>query len=414
MGCRSMSNSFQVGDVFPMRSWGLRPLFFVVLVFLLMSPSAWAVCQTFTSTDGWYSGESCNVMTCSGNLVQEGHSLVCTTQWHNGSAGHCPSASITAKYNCGEASKNGRCGCQGTITCCSNQCEVDSLNCNGTWYPNQCKCIGDECGDQRAACESLGGRFVGTTDITEECCVGSCNLCESPQSVAKYERTVTTPCCNAGFAPPPMERMCFGNHLGSGCGVSVSDYCTTDNPCYCLEPGDEGFLTARAMYCNNDQSSSSSGGGSSSSGGGSSSSGGGSSSSGGGSSSSGGNGEDWEYDYRDSLHKIIVNTGATVEGVRELVFCFTLGNCKTDLTTTNALLRNNIHVDSLIYEFIKDRMDSNIKLDQRQVDILQMIAQNGLPGDSTLWEKTDSSTAAIVNAFGESVDSTRLFYGPSC
>lgn len=297
--------------------------------------------------------------------------------------------------------------CEYQTQCCTDQCAADSVNCNGTWYPETCTCLGDECREDRESCESLGGRFVGTTDPIDQCCKGTCDLCESPSSQQKFRDRVTTPCCNAGHAPPPMGQMCAGNHLASGCGVTVSDYCTEAMPCYCLEPGDPGFLTARAMYCNVGSSSSagsSSSGGSSSSDGGSSSSGGGSS--GGGSS---GSGEDWEYDYRDSLHKIIVNTGETAEGVRELVFCFTLGDCKTDLTYTNSLLSRSIHVDSLIYEFIKDRMDSSVKLDQTQIDILRELAKKGLPGDSTLWEKTDSSTEAIVNAFGESVDSTRLF-----
>ena len=306
---------------------------------------------------------------------------------------------------------NGANTCHYSFACCQNQCEADSLACNGTWYHegNECYCLGDECKDTREDCQRLGGHFTGTTDPIRQCCIGHCDLCNSPTSESKYNRTVVEPCCNAGYAPPPIPDVCSSVAQG-GCGVTVADVCTVQKPCYCVEPDDPNFLSYRALYCDVPESSSSGDGGSSSSGGGSSGSGSSdsqSSSSGGGSSGSG-NGEDWEYDYNDSLHKIIVNTAETADGVKELVFCFTLGDCKTDMSTTNSLLSRNLHLDSLIYEFIQDRIDSSLKLDQQQIDVLHQIATQGLPGDSTLWRKTDSATMVIYNAFAENMDTTSI------
>ena len=212
------------------------------------------------------------------------------------------------------------------LQCCT-QCGADSLNCNGMWDSANCQCT-DGCNQERAACESRGGTFHGSYSQSQQCCSGECDLCSSgavTQTVERYKSI----CCAAGLAFPDVGSVCSSTGDIGPCSIDVSTVCTADAPCDCVGPEDMGFTLLRAQ-CNSPNSSNS--GGSSSSGDGNSSGGGGSSSSGGGGSS--GQGNDFEYDYNDSLHKIIVNTAATVQGVQDLLSCFAMGMCKTDMTET--------------------------------------------------------------------------------
>lgn len=225
--------------------------------------------------------------------------------------------------------------CHGTVTCCDD-CGRDSINCsaNAIWNSAECRCEDDYCLNYRNDCQSKGGRFEGNNNVIDQCCRGQCNLCGEAFKSRIYDKLAKL-CCDNGAAPPMLDRACFGMSGAGNCGVSTSTLCA-NNSCHCIFPGEEGY-NHQLLQCYPDQSSSSQGEGSSSSGapgsssGGGSSGGGGSSSSGGGSSGSG-NGDDFEYDYNDSLHKIIVALGAIDEDLNNLILCFTMGQCKTDLT----------------------------------------------------------------------------------
>lgn len=204
-------------------------------------------------------------------------------------------------------------------TCCDEACLLDSISCNGIWDSDDCEC-GDGCINERSQCESRGGTFHGSYSRVNNCCQGECDLCTSAeqQRLADSYRTI---CCAAGLAFPDMTDVCLSEGVGA-CGIDYSTVCPTYAPCDCVGPEDLNFNSLRQKCY--DESSSSTGGSSS---GGSSDSG-----SSGSQSSSSGNGEDWEYDYRDSLHKIIVNTSSTSKGITDLMQCFALGLCKDDLT----------------------------------------------------------------------------------
>ena len=265
------------------------------------------------------------------------------------------------------------------LQCCT-KCGADSLNCNGIWNSAECKCS-DGCAQERAACEARGGTFHGAFSQSEQCCAGECDLCSSgavTQTVERYKSI----CCAAGLAFPDVGSVCSSTGDIGPCSIDVSTVCTPDAPCDCVGPEDAGFTLLRAQ-CNSPGSSNS--GGSSSSGGGSSSDNGGSSGGGG----SSGNGNDWEYDYNDSLHKIIVNTAATTDGIQDVISCFVMGMCKDDLDETNRKIQSVGDSIGRMRDTYKDSVHKIIELLGQAVNS---------PNN------TDTIVGAISSASGDIVD----------
>ena len=92
MGRGPFITCFQIGDVRPIRPWGLRPLFFALLMCLMFfAVDSHAGCVRKTSYDGSYGGPSAEALSCTQQMVQGGQSLLCTSQWNNGTAAHCGS-----------------------------------------------------------------------------------------------------------------------------------------------------------------------------------------------------------------------------------------------------------------------------------------------------------------------------------
>lgn len=243
--------------------------FVFVAVFLLFSlGSAWAECVTIGSP--YYSvtitkTNKCRIegaVSCDARCSQTGCDTLLVTsdsiiisgsyyytnfvRW-SGTANRC-SFTETSGSGCGSLYSNSLSSRPSTR--CTNQCDVDSLQCvnsgkewttipGGTCNGKGCldcdeqcqceeqpgmiwdgaECVPDTslCSEYHAMCQKLGGEFSGTP--LEDGCSATCNTCGANAQKKILEAKVRS-CCNQGLAPE-IDEMCYTT-AQSGVGMTVS------------------------------------------------------------------------------------------------------------------------------------------------------------------------------------------------
>ncbi|MCQ2060358.1 MAG: hypothetical protein MJY47_02085 [Fibrobacter sp.] len=369
-------DEFSVKEFF--KAFGLGSfIWFVVFFFFFLLPAlSWGACSAVVNDGRWdcsghTSGTSCNGVTCSvtGGFTQSSGSRYC---YYEPSNIRCNSAYGTQSWWVYDRTK----------TCCDTQAEADSVKCANNPSAEGCT---DACTEYRTSCEANGGYFSGSVNYAGVC-VGGCDLC-STEPYKEALRLNAQGCCEAGFKPaahctsPPVvtgsvsysglvnltgcevdfwqqKKVCEEfldslNETSSSSSVpvssssSVSEYCQIfpdDLACICADDSTRpecAYLRSSSSEGTPEGSSGSEGGeGSSGSGGGE----GGEGSSGSGGGGAGGVG-DWEYDYRDSLHKIINSTTRTAKNTQGITD--SLGTIATLLRFARCLWDDCTNYDSL-------------------------------------------------------------------
>lgn len=373
---------------------GAKIVIALLVIFALLPLMSWGACNQYDiNIANGGSG-------CYPNLFVDCNS--CTTDWGKR---RCQDPCLYGGYsNCRVIQGPHYVGSSIYVTYirCASQAEADSVKC--ALNPQAAGCT-DDCTESKNECESQGGVFSGSA-ITGRC-LGSCNLCKS-EKFQKHLKRIGELCCEAGVAPPQNPQCVitgvdtsgvsqFGYLLGSlrcdfnnwesqkicqdfrdsldnlssssvsSSSSSVNEYCRVfpdDLACVCADDP----TNPDCAYLNSSSSEGAPEGDSSGSTGSSGSGGGG----GEGSSGSGGGGAggagDWEYDYRDSLGKIIKTTARTAnntEGLRDSLgtIAFLLryapclwGDCSTDTSKTDSLL--GVMLDSTGYP--QDTTDTGV------------------------------------------------------
>lgn len=364
-----------------MRKFGLLLVALIAPLFLL-PPLSWGSCYTKTTSCGGTThrcGFDCPQTPNSGSIAQCSPSPNACYPSAMAVLGTTSNGCSNPSYGCGYTQS----GLWYNIICCSTQAEADSAKCANNPQAEGCT---DECTESKNQCESQGGIFSGSAVSGR--CLGTCNLCQTEISKNALKR-IGELCCQAGVAPPQnpqcvitgvdtsgvsqfeylagslrcdfnnweSQQICqdfrdsLENLSSSSAPVSsssVSEYCKVfpeDLACICADDP----TNPDCAYLNSSSSEGAPEGDSSGSTGSSGSGGGGEGSSGSGGGGAGGSG-DWEYDYRDSLHKIINTTARTAnntEGLRDSLgtIAFLLrfapclwGDCSTDTSKTDSLL----------------------------------------------------------------------------
>lgn len=321
---------------------------------------------------------------------------------------------------------------------CSSQAEADSVACVKNPSLPRCQTA---CTEYQNDCESRGGVWKGslTSDTT---CASTCDLCGTPQSQAMREYIYNS-CCEGGLTPnytcgfpggpSSISGMVYSDVLSMGCNTanwetqkicdafydessssqtsssstvqsssSVSEYCLlfpTDLACICAADStnpDCAYLSSNSSSDSQEPGSSGGGGDTSSDSGG-----GGSPSSSG---SGGVYGDDWEYDYRDSLHRIInattrtaSNTQAIEENTGAIASILRAAKCLFD--------------DCTNYDQLKTSLDSNIVIPDG--DTAGVIGtMRDMWDSSAMAEFLDAAAAGDINGIGpESLQTALLDFG---
>ena len=315
--------------------------------------------------------------------------------------------------------------CSGAILC-TTQAEADSVACAQNPDLPTCR---NPCSDYKDECESHGGNWQGsvTSDTT---CASTCDLCSTPESQAMREYVYNS-CCEGGLTPQyscgfpggpsSISGMVYSDVLSLGCNTSnwetqkicdafydessssqssssssggvssssVSEYCLlfpTDLACICAADS----TNPDCSYLNSSGSPGSSGSGEGSSGSG----------------GSGGiaGGDDWEYDYRDSLHRIINATTRTATNTQKIE------------NNTNGiwnLLKNAkcLFTDCTDYDQLKTALDSSIVIPDG--DTAGVIgSMRDMWDSSAMSEFLNAAAAGDINGIGpESLQTALLDFG---
>lgn len=268
---------------------------------------------------------------------------------------------------------------------CDTQAEADSVKCELDPTAEGCA---NACTEYQNECESHGGSWQGsvTSDTT---CASTCDLCGTPESQAMREYIYNS-CCEGGLTPQyscgfpglpsSISGMVYSDVLSMGCNTanwetqeicdafyeessssqssssstaqsssSTSEYCLlfpNDLACICAEDSTRPECDYLKSSSSQAEPGSSGGGGDTSS----DSGGGGTPSSSG---SGGVAGDDWEYDYRDSLHRIVNATTRTATNTQAI---------KENTNGIWNLLKNAkcLFTDCTDYDQLKVALDSSI------------------------------------------------------
>lgn len=371
----------------------------VVLAILLLSVSGWGRCQSTWATV--VSGGAC---ACDGPNYTPRPS---TYPGYESSVSNLPSNCVAGPYICGSAMQ---CVVTGyNKTCCSNQCEADSLRCvqgGGTWRDDPSASCGKSCGAPcpesvcdayRQRCEQVyKGIFTGNCVNSGEggaaCCHGYCDICGGPAVVANYNEMKDI-CCNKRLmAPPKIADFCLDTPpLQGGCGVYQSTYWTNGENWACHDPNQSKKMMDRyEEECLGTSSSSGAGEGSSSSGGGS---------SGGDGSSSGPSpypeGCD-ECSWLDSILDTLTAQKKVIEDIKACVYYPAL--CNDD--------GEQIQIDTSLLPYIRPFMDSSIALSKEHLRMLVDLDTNILKILAEIKDLPESDTAVklAIDAMSSNIE----------
>lgn len=411
----------------------------VVLLLLCLCVSSWSACSVYHSRFTSQSISSCQ--SHGSGIVNGSMFLTCEGFVSKGSSGDCL---VGASTNPSRPDWPGFCG--STANCwmscyqCNTQAEADSVACaNNPDLPN-CR---NACSDYKDECESHGGSWQGsvTSDTT---CASTCDLCGTPESQAMREYIYNS-CCEGGLTPQyscgfpglpsSISGMVYSDVLSMGCNTSnwetqkicdafydessssqnsssstaqssssISEYCLifpNDLACICAENPEHpdcAYLSSNSNSSDSQEPGSSGGGGDTSS----DSGGGGSPSSSGG--SGGVAGDDWEYDYRDSLHRVINATTRTATNTQAI---------KENTNGIWNLLKNAkcIFTDCTDYDQLKTALDSSIVIPDG--DTAGVIGSMRDMWDSNaMSEFLNAAAAGDINGIGpESLQTALLDFG---
>lgn len=387
--------------------------------------------KAVTTFDG-----SCNCKT-SGNPIPTQNFLISVEQC--ATSNEFIASFTCEKTGCGRADNSnsrGYLSYQCTTIRCSSQAEADSVACEKNPSLPNCR---NACSDYKDECESHGGSWQGsvTSDTT---CASTCDLCGTPESQAMREYVYNS-CCEGGLtpqyscgfpgSPSSISGMIYSDVLSMGCNTSnwetqkicdafyeessssqnssssaiqssssVSEYCLlfpTDLACICADnPNHPDCAYLSSNSSSDSQEPGSSGGGGDTS----------SDSGGGGTPSSSGSGgvlgDDWEYDYRDSLHRIINATTRTATNTQAI---------KENTNGIWNLLKNAkcLFTDCTDYDQLKISLDSNIVIPDG--DTAGVIGSMS-PLDSNMMEMLDVAANGDINGIGpESLQTALLDFG---
>lgn len=304
-----------------------------------------------------------------------------TSGYYSGCVSTCPSNN---PYLYGAA-------CARTQYYCSSPSEGDSLICvlaGNLWENGECKEPIDPtaCDSYRQECESFGGRFTGnvvSSDVSETGCLSFCDMCSS-EGQELYRKSRALVCCRKGMAPPASVTSCQNLELSGSPDMSFSSF-DCDNrggyDCECEELNSDNASTYNSICNNNewpDQSSDSGGGP--------------------GESSSSGEGEpsdtsgDWEYDYRDSLHRIIKYDSINMENTSAILSCLLSPVSCDGLQGDTTIV--NVPSDSVILKDIR----------QNQNSMNTMVDSSIHKSTERLGERIDTAIHASNNRLGTSID----------
>ena len=299
-----------------------RVFFLAVLLLVLFCGNGWAACERWASGISLGTGGSCGCHadgnSCLGTLT------CCQWNWHNG----CP-ATATRQYYGSTVYLADVCerGGNYSTSCvyylqCDTQCEADSVACigkGGDWHWLGCEqgCVentldSSSCEPYREECERYGGTFVGHLDANSPTgCQSFCNMCTS-EGQERYRRSRAVICCRKGQVPPTEITSCHNLELDGDPQMSFSSFDCNNRGGYDCECEDLSIDNASVYnsVCNDNQWPDD----------GSSDSEPGSQSSSSEESPSDSTG-DWEYDYRDSLHRIIKYDSITMENTGAILAC---------------------------------------------------------------------------------------------
>lgn len=379
--------------------------FAVVAVFLLsfFVSGAWGACVEVANTKT-FSSPGCSTTSgfsnCSNWIaVSTGCGGSCSSVYGHGSgSSYCVGVSAV-NTNCDYWGNNT--GVMTTVNYlkCDNKCEADSLQCvndgnewttipagtcNGKGCVEAPQIDSTACEPYRQECESFGGRFTGnvvTSDVSETGCLSFCDMCTS-EGQELYRKSRAMVCCRKGMAPPASVTSCQNLELSGSPDMSFSSF-DCDNrggyDCECEEISSENVSTYNSI-CNNNEwpESSESGGGPESS-----------SSEGEPSDSSG----DWEYDYRDSLHRIIKYDSINMENTSAILSCLLSPVSCNGLNGGDSVVVN-VPSDSVILKDIR----------QNQNSMNTMVDSSIHNSTERLGEKIDTAIHASNNRLGTSID----------
>ena len=331
--------------------------FAVVAVFLLsfLVSGAWGACRNYGNgtylCDGYGNNGDCS---CAGNPSScnlgeytctsvSGIPVFCSNYWQNG----CYKGSYGYKTSV---------YCVQPIRCDSQE-EIDSLVCineGNVWKNGQCQGPLDStaCDSYRQECESFGGRFTGnvvTSDVSETGCLSFCDMCTS-EGQELYRKSRALVCCRKGMAPPASVTSCQNLELSGSPDMSFSSF-DCDNrggyDCECEDINSDNASTYNSI-CNNNEwpdDTTGSGGGSDES----------SSSEEGSPSDTSG---DWEYDYRDSLHRIIKYDSINMENSSAILSCLLSPVSCDGLNSGGDSVVVNVPSDSTILKDIRQNQQT--------------------------------------------------------
>lgn len=413
------------------RSLHLGRFVFAALFLFVFASGSWGACLersfTHSSADvctlGGFSVISCNV-TNSGdsyNGCPENFSAGCFNT-HPYSVNCNVTTTGCSRYGCNNM--------RGSLTCCTTQCEADSVSCVSQGYTwendpsaecgksctscdEQCQCEqqpgmiwnGTECvedsslcAEDRATCVRAGGVFAGSTNTG--CCISTCDLCNNA-TMLRWKNLKTAECCNQGMAPPDSIRDCR-TMSSNECVMSISTLSTMTTTDYeCQDPNLDAQVKQRFFdQCLEVASSSSEGPAPGSSGGGT-------SSEGGGASSGGAYGDCQECPWLDSILDTLTRTKKNTD---DIVTCLTTPNLCAGLSIQipDSIKTPVFAFDTAFRKYLKPLMDSSLKLDSNQLKALMKLDTNLLKqmkNDSAAL-RNDTNTWRVVEGAGDRVDTS--------
>lgn len=426
--------------------FAFRYTFFSVVLLLCLCVSSWGECWVSLNANcgGNWSESSCTdecgcgqgqgaAKPCWSNVTRENDLVVRTNCpshdiYHCGNIGPTPWGTYQTGYftSCGHA----------IFITCNTQAEADSVGC--AQNPDLPNCQ-TPCTAYQNDCESRGGVWQGSV-TSDSTCASTCNLCGTPESQAMREYIYNS-CCEGGLTPiyscgfpggpSTTSGMVYSDIIGMGCNTSnwqtqkicdafydessssqnsssstaqssssVSEYCLlfpTDLACICADNPqhpDCAYLSSNSSSDSQEPGSSGGGGDTSSDSGG-----GGSPASSG---SGGVLGDDWEFDYRDSLHRIINATTRTASNTQAIEE--NTGAIASILRTAKCLF-----TDCTNYDQLKLSLDSNIVIPDG--DTAGVIGSMS-PLDSNMMEMMDAAANGDINGIGpESLQTALLDFG---
>ena len=257
-----------------------------------------------------------------------------------------------------------------SVQCCSDQCAQQQRLCElKGWNFNSQTCECEEpcdqslCDNYHSQCDRMQGDFTGSVRrINGQCCCSAnCNICSKSSLNKAYEQKKQQ-CCEQDLAPPTDVRRC-AQLPESGCGMSVPVLSGQEgNEWACRDPNlSDEALDSFVNECYGSSSSVSSSSGGTSSGGDSS-----------GGDSSGNDSSNSNNPYPEGCDECpwldsILDTLVAQKGIISDIYnCLYLpGLCSME--------GNQISIDTTIMKYIRPLMDSSLKFDSSQLQVLKRL-----------------------------------------